>query len=69
MALVALHRQLPDGARIVLTVHDDVLVECPGPMAEEVKRIVGDVMRSEMGRLLRPEVPIEADAEILDCWQ
>jgi DNA polymerase-1 len=68
MALVELHRRLPEGARIILTVHDDVLVECPTAIGEDVKRLVEEVMRAEMGRLL-PEVPIEADAEVLDRWK
>lgn len=67
MALIELHCRLPEGARILLTVHDDVLVECPAEMGEDIRRLVEEVMRAEMDRLL-PEVPIVVEAEILESW-
>ncbi|MCB1132728.1 MAG: hypothetical protein KDN05_16510, partial [Verrucomicrobiae bacterium] len=68
MALLAMHAKLPKDARIILTVHDDVLVECPEALADAVARIVETSMKEEMGKLL-PEVPIEVEAEVLDRWK
>ena len=68
LALLRLHNELPKGARIVLTVHDDVLVECPEELAEDVKFLVEKVAMEEMASLL-PEVPIVVEAEILEAWK
>src|SRR5208283_5115175 len=44
-ALILLHRRLPAlGARLVLCVHDEVLVEAPKDRAEEVKAVVESSM-------------------------
>lgn len=68
LALIKLSRELPTGARIVLTVHDDVLVECPQEQAGDVKALVEQIMIEEMATLL-PEVPIEVEAEVLSKWK
>jgi DNA polymerase-1 len=68
LALTRLHRELPAGAQIVLTVHDDVLVECLEELAPDVANLVEQVMIEEMSKLI-PEVPIEVDAEILNKWK
>ena len=67
MALVELHNRLPEGARIVLTIHDDVLVECPEEISEDIRRLVEEVLRTQMSCLL-PEVPIVVESEILESW-
>ena len=68
MALITLHRRLPENCLIVLTVHDDVLVECPEAEAEAVRLLVGEVLRESMARLV-PEVPIEVETRILEVWE
>ena len=67
MSLVELHNRLPEGARIVLTIHDDVLVECPEEISEDIRRLVEEVLRTQMSCLL-PEVPIVVESEILESW-
>lgn len=67
-ALIRLHRELPKEASIILTVHDDVLVECPEMLADSVKILVERILIEEMSKLL-PEVPIDVEAEILGEWQ
>lgn len=68
LALIRLYRELPEGARIVLTVHDDVLIECRQDLAEVLKPLTEKIMSEEMGSLL-PEVPIVVEAEILNAWK
>jgi DNA polymerase-1 len=67
-ALIRLHLELPSGCSIILTVHDDVLVECPEILADEIKALIERIMCEEMSRLV-PEVLIEVEAEILTEWK
>jgi len=66
-ALVALARALPEGAAIVSTVHDEVIVEAPADTACTVKEIVRRIMIEEMA-LLYPAVPIEVEASVCQNW-
>ena len=68
LALIRLHKELPAGAKIILTVHDDVLVECLEELTPGVAALVEQVMTEEMAQLV-PEVPIEVEAEILSEWK
>ena len=47
--------------------HDELVVECPDEDAESVRDIVTECMREGMASLF-PEVPIEVEARICDCW-
>jgi DNA polymerase-1 len=67
-ALVLLHRRLPPlGARLVLCVHDEVLVEAPKDRAEEVKVVVENSMKEGMERFVTA-VPIVVEADIRPTW-
>ena len=66
-AIVLLSERLPAEARIIATVHDEVVVECPEQEVEKVRALMIDTMREAMGELF-PEVPIEVDASIGDSW-
>jgi len=67
-ALVLLHRRLPPlGARLVLCVHDEVLVETPVEHAEAVKRVVVDSMIEGM-QVFVTAVPIVVEASIRRTW-
>jgi DNA polymerase-1 len=46
LALVRLHDTLPDGVRMLLPVHDSVLLEMPVTLAEETRKIVRDAMET-----------------------
>ena len=46
MAITRVHRALPPNARLLLTVHDSVLIEVPEPMVEEVRALVVEVMET-----------------------
>ena len=67
-ALILLHRRLPAlGARLVLCVHDEVLVEAPKDRAEEVKAVVESLMKEGMERFVTT-VPIAVEADIRPTW-
>ena len=66
-ALVWLAERLPVEARIVSTVHDEVIVEVPTTMAEHVCDIVKATMIEAMAALF-PQVPIEVEAGVCSNW-
>jgi len=67
-ALCGIHAALEGyDARIVNTVHDEIVVEARDDVADEVMGIV----QSEMvraGQRMITRVPVEADAHVDDCW-
>lgn len=67
LAMVALANTLPDGAFIVSTIHDEVIIECPEILADKVKQLVETTLSAEMAKLYR-EVPIEATAAVGKTW-
>jgi DNA polymerase I-like protein with 3'-5' exonuclease and polymerase domains len=66
-ALVMLAERLPAEARLISTVHDEVLVEAPEAMAEQVRLIVQTTMVEAMAELF-PQVPIEVEAGVCEHW-
>jgi DNA polymerase I-like protein with 3'-5' exonuclease and polymerase domains len=54
-------------ARIVNSIHDEIVVECDESIAEEVKQIVVRKM-IEGAREFLPRVPVGVDAVISDAW-
>ena len=67
LAMVNVHRRLKaEGlkARLILQVHDELIVECPGEEAEQVRRILTE----EMENAARLSVPLLADAHIGHSW-
>ncbi len=68
MALVFLHEKLKGyDARVVNTVHDEIVVEVREDQAEIVCKIVQDEM-IRAGQEILKIVPIVADAKIADYW-
>jgi DNA polymerase-1 len=66
-AMVNLAQRLPEGAHIVSTIHDELIVEAPQELAEEVKALVCQSMVEAM-ELLFPQVPIEVEAKVVANW-
>lgn len=67
LAMVNVHRRLKaEGlkARLILQVHDELIVECPGEEAEQVRQILTE----EMENAARLSVPLLADAHIGHSW-
>jgi DNA polymerase I-like protein with 3'-5' exonuclease and polymerase domains len=67
LSLVRLYRELPEEARIVGAIHDEVIVECPEDMAESISQMMLKVMREEGSKVLAP-VPVDAESVIGDTW-
>lgn len=67
LAMVELAAQLPPQARMIATVHDELVLTAPQADAEAVRDLVVKVMRSSMEKLL-PEVPVEVEAKICTRW-
>jgi DNA polymerase-1 len=66
-ALIMIHERLPKSARIVSTVHDEVVVECEESSAEPCRQIITTAMVEAMSALF-PEVPVEVEANICTTW-
>ncbi|HNR65170.1 MAG TPA: bifunctional 3'-5' exonuclease/DNA polymerase, partial [Atribacterota bacterium] len=68
MALGLLYEAIkPVGARIVGTVHDEILVEVKEEKAEETKQILSDCM-VRAGQEFLKSVPVLADANVCNNW-
>jgi DNA polymerase I-like protein with 3'-5' exonuclease and polymerase domains len=67
-AVVMLHPRLRRlGARIILVVHDELLIECPEEHAEEVKALMRECMIAGMARYV-PSVPIAVEPKVRSTW-
>ena len=66
-AIVRLHHELPIEARLISTVHDELIVEAPEHLAADVCEQVSTVMREAMEKLF-PAVPIEVEAHVCATW-
>ena len=67
LAMVAVHRRLKAEnlrARLVLQVHDELIVECPESEAETVAKLLAE----EMENVVRLSVPLTADAHWGKNW-
>jgi DNA polymerase I-like protein with 3'-5' exonuclease and polymerase domains len=66
IALVNMYTALPEGALMLLTVHDEVVVQCPQNMLEEVSEVVRSEMEGAKPR--RITVPLVADISSGHSW-
>jgi DNA polymerase-1 len=66
-AIILVAQRIPEGAHLVATVHDEMVVECREEDAEAVKEILIESMTEAMAELF-PEVPIEVEANICSNW-
>ena len=67
LAIYLVDDSLPEGAFIVSTVHDELIVECPEQDAEAVRKIVVDSMTLAMDVFFR-QVPVEVELRICKNW-
>jgi DNA polymerase I-like protein with 3'-5' exonuclease and polymerase domains len=68
LALCEIHRALPKDAKIIATVHDEIIVEAPEAQAEQLKKLLAKIMVSVFDKLFKKQVPIEVDAKICESW-
>lgn len=67
-AMILLAGRLPQGAQIISTVHDEIIVECPADQAEAVARTMEEAMRQAMVGLY-PEISFEVEAHTGVTWE
>lgn len=68
MAAILLRNYLKNtSGKIILLVHDEVVVECSKKDVEQVKTLVEAAMNTA-ARYFCEKVPPPADAIIADCW-
>ena len=56
-----------EDAKIIGSIHDEILLEVPEDKAEEYAKMLCEVMNSIGSELLNP-VPVTSEAEILSSW-
>ena len=56
-----------EDVKIVMCVHDEIIVEAPIGIAEEVKNVVEGVMLKAAKTFL-PDVPVECEIAVADSW-
>ena len=66
-AITLVADRLPDGAVLVSTVHDELVVECREQDADAVRSILSESMTEAMAALF-PEVPVEVEANPCTTW-
>jgi DNA polymerase I len=67
LAMVRLAKELPLSARMIATVHDELVIEAPEAIAEAVKILTAKVMVEEMGTVF-PGLPIEVETKVCSNW-
>ena len=68
LALCEIHKALPKDAKIIATVHDEIIVEASEAKAEQVKKLLSKLMVGVFDKLFKKQVPIEVDAKICENW-
>lgn len=66
-AMLRIHQELPAEARMISTVHDELIVEAPEDVASSVCDQVRSVMCEAMSDLF-PSVPIVVEAHVCEHW-
>jgi DNA polymerase-1 len=69
---VIVRARLPERARIVLCLHDELLVHAPSGSADDVAAIVDEALQETASRWRRPELGADvrfvADTSVIDRW-
>lgn len=65
-ALVLVASAIPNNSTIIMTIHDEMVVEAPEAQVEEVAHIVKEQMEAAAFRIVN--APIPANIAIGDCW-
>ena len=78
LAMALFNERLPEhlDAKLILAVHDELVVECREDQAKEVARFVEEIMVAGMDEILIPgldnfhpnRVLVEVDVEIVESW-
>lgn len=64
LAMIKVHKNLPSQAKLILQIHDELIVECPQTMADKV----GKILTQEMKSVHNFSVPIEVGIKTGKNW-
>lgn len=64
LAMIRCHTSLPEGAKMIITVHDEILTLAPIGKVEETQ----EVIRASMEDIDLLTVPLVADIKVVDRW-
>ncbi|MDO7976200.1 DNA polymerase I [Oceanotoga teriensis] len=64
IAMIKLFKNLPDYAKMILQVHDEILIEAPENKKEEIKNILVDCMENSV----KLSVPLKVDVSFGKIW-
>lgn len=64
MAMVRAHKMIPEGAKLILTVHDELVTLTPDHLAEQT----AEAIREAMEGIAVLQVPLVADVKIVQKW-
>lgn len=67
-AIILVDAALPDDCSILITVHDEVVIECPEASVESVATIVKEQMETAASTVVNNVLSIPANISIGDCW-
>lgn len=68
LAMVKLPPVLPSSARLLLTVHDELVLECAADDASVVADLTAQVMKEAFREVFGEIVPAEVDTRICQNW-
>ena len=62
-----IYSSLPEEVKIIASVHDEIILEAPEALAQDMASLLLATMRRVGSDLLAP-VPVDAEVEVLDSW-
>jgi DNA polymerase I-like protein with 3'-5' exonuclease and polymerase domains len=68
LAIVRIAALLPADVHLVIMAHDELVYDCPGGLAEEVKELVKSEMIAAFVQIMGTDVPCEVDIQVLSNW-
>ena len=67
LAMIKLYLALPSSCKTLLTIHDELVVEVPEDLGEEMATFIHNTM-VEAGKQLLPDVPVESEVKVGKWW-
>jgi len=58
-AMIAVDAKLPEGAKLILQIHDSIIIECDENQADDVAKLLQETMES-----VAPELPVKLAADV-----
>ena len=65
--MAEVYSSLPPDVKMIGSVHDELILEAPEALAQDMASLLLGIMRRVGSELLSP-VPVDADVEVLDSW-